>query len=236
VQLFSGHAEPRSDCLEESVHVGHFYRWVGVRFYAQDDRIHFGLGMEAPGGYVVDDVGLAVELNADGQQAHVTRLGDDGFPHLFLHHNHHQMRFKWVLEKMAQCGRGDVIRQVGYHLVLWCIRLLLVITEELANIGFQDVSGDYADIGCGAKGFIQSTNQIDIHLDGDNTGGPFGQLPGQNTQPWTNLDDGITGGEFRCRNYALYYSPVTQEMLSQAFPGADAETPRSLAFTTGIMG
>ncbi len=109
VQLLPLLAEPGPHDLEEPVDVVHIDGRTVEGPDTYDRRIDPGGWVESTRRDAGDDLGLAVELDADREEAHIARPGDQPLRDLPLHGEHRQGGPDRGFEDVAQHCRGNVV-------------------------------------------------------------------------------------------------------------------------------
>src|SRR6266496_313940 len=98
---------------------------------------------------------------------------------------------------MAQRRRGDHVGQVGDDLVTWWLgsggwglgsRKLIANPQNLLGGEVENVTLNDRELWVVDAHLAQTIGQAAIQLDGDDMDGVIEQFPGQDAQPWPNLD------------------------------------------------
>src|SRR5258708_3824745 len=109
VQLFAPLREPSMRDAEQQVAGRGVERWLGVHVHPHDGRIYQRRWIEAGRPDDAHQARLAIELDADAQQAEVAGRGHQPLGHLLLDHHDEPRRATRRLQKVAQRRRSDVI-------------------------------------------------------------------------------------------------------------------------------
>ncbi|MBA7591297.1 hypothetical protein ES708_33449 [subsurface metagenome] len=104
--------------------------------------------------------------------------------------------------------RGNVVRQVGYHLIA-------PPPHQLLRLDFEHIAIDDGDVIKRSQRLFKQSRQLVIQLDGNHPTRSLGQLPGEDAQPRPHLHHQVVGAELGGGDNGFQHFGINKEVLPQ---------------------